>query len=59
MSGANMSIIGRAVVTRFSTRITTESALRSLLLVGFQVTARLPRIEFPTISEYDLVLVLS
>lgn len=57
MSGANMSIIGRAVVTRFSTRITTESALRSLLLVGFQVTARLPRIEFPTISEYDLVLV--
>ena len=57
MSGANMSIIGRAVVTRFSTRITSESALRSLLLVGFQVTARLPRIEFPTISEYDLVLV--
>ena len=57
MRGANMSIIGRAFVTRFSTRITTESALRSLLLVGFQVTARLPRIEFPTISEYDLVLV--
>ena len=59
MSGANMSIIGRAVVTRFCTRITrlSESALRGSLLVGFQVTAHLPRIEFPTISEYDLVLV--
>ena len=50
MSGANMSIIGCAVVTRFSTRIASESALRGSLLVGFQVT-------FPTISEYDLVLV--
>ena len=57
MSGANMSIIGCAVVTRFSTRITSESALRGSLLVGFQVTAHLPRIEFPTISEYGLVLV--
>ena len=57
MSGANMSIIGCAVVTRFSTRITSESALRGSLLVGFRVTAHLPRIEFPTISEYNLVLV--
>ena len=57
MSGANMSIVGRAVVKRFSTRITSESALRGSLLVGFQVTAHLPWIEFPTISEYDLVLV--
>ena len=57
MSGANMSIIGRTVVTRFSTRITSESALRGSLLVGFQVTALLPRIEFPTISENVLVLV--
>ena len=57
MSGANMSIIGRVAVKRFSTRITSESVLRGLLLVGFQVTAHLPRIEFPTVSEYDLVLV--
>ena len=57
MSGANMSIIGRVAVKRFSTRITSESVLRGLLLVGFQVTAHLPRIEFPTVSEYALVLV--
>ena len=37
MRGANMSVVGREVVKRFATYTTSEGALRSSLLVGFQM----------------------
>ena len=38
MRGANMSVVGRAVVKRLATRTTSERALDSSLVVCFQVT---------------------
>ena len=39
MRGANMSVVGRAVVKCFATCTTSVGALCSSLLVGFQVTS--------------------
>ena len=39
MRGANMSVVGRAVVKCFATRGTRESAFGRSLVVGFQVTS--------------------
>ena len=39
MRSANMSVVGRAVVKRFATRGTRESAFGSSLVVRFQVTS--------------------
>ena len=38
MRGTNMSVVGCEVVKRFATRTTSEGALRSSLLVGFEMT---------------------
>ena len=40
MRGANMSVVGRAVVKCFTTCTTSEGALRSSLLVGFEMTIK-------------------
>ena len=59
MRGANMSVIGRAVVKRFCTRITSESALRGSLLVGFQVTIESGFLCEPFLAAVAFVRVLS
>ena len=40
MRGANMSVVGRAVVKCFATRTTSERAFGSSLVVRFQVTSK-------------------
>ena len=40
MPGANMSIVGRAVVRRFATGVTGERAFSDAFVVRFQVTSK-------------------
>ena len=40
MRGANMSVVGRAVVQRFATGVTGECAFGDAFVVRFQVTSK-------------------
>ena len=60
MRGANMSVVGRAVVKRFATCTTSKgAALRSSLLVGFEMTIKDRLVSKPFVAAGAFVRFLS